>query len=429
MPEKHYSWEHGEVPYIDPHSLAKHRILRRYIEIYVEVLMSDPRRERLALTLVDGFAGGGLYRQRISNELHPGSPLILLDAVPAAQARVNETRRKQATVEAEFIFVEKQPATAEHLRRALATHVAPEQVQGKSITICTGSFEDEIASILARIRERGRAPRAIFLLDQYGYSDVSLPTVQRIFETLPNAEIFMTLAVGWISAYLHHAREAFERLSTRMGITCPVSEEEIEALYLRADDESRRKRLLVQRILYEAFARSAGAKFFTPFFIVSRESHRPYWFLHLANNWRANDEVKKLHWSLENHFEHYGGPGMDMILGYDPQRDSDLKGQRAFDFGSDAQRRTKSALRDELPRRIAEHYRDGVTVRRLFEETSNEMPATQCMLAEVLTELVSVGELHKVGSEGEARRPSTLAQPDDVISPSRQRSFPFIKKS
>jgi three-Cys-motif partner protein len=57
---KHYKWIPGEQPPpLGRHSIAKHNVLRAYLEKYVAILAGRPVQERLKLTLVDGFAGGG----------------------------------------------------------------------------------------------------------------------------------------------------------------------------------------------------------------------------------------------------------------------------------------------------------------------------------------------------------------------------------
>ena len=62
MTHEHHHWRIGEdPPLIRPHSLAKHRVLQAYLESYVATLTKNPRQDRLRLTLVDGFAGGGRY--------------------------------------------------------------------------------------------------------------------------------------------------------------------------------------------------------------------------------------------------------------------------------------------------------------------------------------------------------------------------------
>ena len=112
MPSKQYGWGKGSVPEIAPHSLAKHRILREYIQRYVEVLTTTPGMEVFRITLVDGFAGGGEYSDARTGLLCPGSPQILIDAVRAAEVKVNATRSKPLKVDARYIFVEKDPAVA-----------------------------------------------------------------------------------------------------------------------------------------------------------------------------------------------------------------------------------------------------------------------------------------------------------------------------
>lgn len=99
MAKKEYGWDGSNVPVIGEHSLAKHRILREYVERYIEILTTNPRIERLNLALVDGFAGGGIYQRKGHRELHFGSPAILIEAVAAAQLRVNQTRRKPVAIQ------------------------------------------------------------------------------------------------------------------------------------------------------------------------------------------------------------------------------------------------------------------------------------------------------------------------------------------
>ena len=73
MGSEHHHWQIGNSPpEIRPHSLAKHRVLRGYLERYVSVLTVKPAQETLRLTLVDGFAGGGRYLDSRTKEERPG---------------------------------------------------------------------------------------------------------------------------------------------------------------------------------------------------------------------------------------------------------------------------------------------------------------------------------------------------------------------
>ena len=49
--------------------------------------------------------------------------------------------------------------------------------------------------IIKFIKQKGTAHRSLFLLDQYGWSDVSFKTIRKIFSELANPEILLTFAV------------------------------------------------------------------------------------------------------------------------------------------------------------------------------------------------------------------------------------------
>ena len=93
MTLKQYNWKDGP-DLIQQHSVAKHRILQAYLAAYFRTLVSSPNRETLKLTLVDGFAGGGLYVHNDTRELVKGSPFIFLDATREAGLNKNESAEK-----------------------------------------------------------------------------------------------------------------------------------------------------------------------------------------------------------------------------------------------------------------------------------------------------------------------------------------------
>lgn len=422
MPKKEYSWEHGQPPTIAPHSLAKHKILREYVQRYLHVLTAAHGMEVFRVTIVDGFAGGGEYADQRTGLIVPGSPQILLDGVRAAEAAINLNRRKPLRVEARHIFVEKKKGVADYLHNVLKKR-GDEPTNDGPVQLLRGEFHKQLDAILERIKSRGRAHRAIFVLDQYGYTDVPVALLRKIFDALPHAEVFLTLAVGWITAYLPSLRVAAEKLGIDGKVMRTLETFGEEALDVR--DASKRPNLLaVQRLLHHAFTSDIGSRYYTPFFIVSRESNRPYWFLHLANSVRANDVVKSLHWDVENHFEHFGSAGL-LMLGYDPSSESSLS-QTNFAFDDGARLQTRHTLRRQLPERLFTRYREGISFGGLLEATCNETPATRALLAEVVSELCVAGELEKHGGDSQRRAPRTLPHDDDIICLARQRPLVFV---
>lgn len=105
---KKYDWEIGsELPQLDEHSETKHLIIADYLKRYVEVYMANATIERLPLTVVDGFAGGGKYRAFNRNETTDGSPFLILKSIQEAEALLNIGRRKPRSIDAEYHFIEK----------------------------------------------------------------------------------------------------------------------------------------------------------------------------------------------------------------------------------------------------------------------------------------------------------------------------------
>ncbi len=85
MSKQPYNWIPGDPPpRIGRHSLAKHEILKSYLEKYVAVLTARLPPRKFKLTLVDGFAGGGVYLHPDADTLVYGSPFIMLDAMSSA---------------------------------------------------------------------------------------------------------------------------------------------------------------------------------------------------------------------------------------------------------------------------------------------------------------------------------------------------------
>ena len=426
MPRKDYVWSIDDPPEIAPHSLAKHRILREYVQEYIRVLTADPRSDRLRLTLVDGFAGGGIYVDPRTGLSQAGSPTILLDAVRAAEATANLNRAKPLHVDARYFFVDRDAGAVACLGEVLKRRSDWGAEQGK-VQLLEGEFEAHLDAIIAAVKGRGRAWRSIFVLDQYGYTAAPPALLRRIFENLPNAEVFLTLAVGWVAAYLPDLRTAADKIGIGQDVLDRVAGFGEDGPSI-ADDAERPTLQRLQVLLKEAFTTTIGSTFYTPFFIISRESNRSYWFLHMANSARANDVVKTLHWNVENHFEHFGGAGLAM-LGYDPSRDPEVTGQAVLPFLFDdvARCRTSSALVESLAARIARDYPGGVSFDSLFAQVCNETPATKAMLALAVGDLCVARELEKRGANGERRAPTTAAKGDDLIRLSRQRSL-FAKR-
>jgi three-Cys-motif partner protein len=412
---KKYDWQIGQTPpELDTHSAAKHAVFRSYVRRYIEVLTSDPRHDGLNLTLVDGFAGGGAYVWQ--GQPAPGSPMILLEEIAAAQAQFKQERTKPFQLNAEFIFVEKIGAN----HQFLADNIQKSQFRswlGGKIQMLNAEFESELPRIITHVQNRGRAQRCIFFLDQFGYNQVSFDAVRNILSSLQNPEIILTFNVDYLIDYLSK-EDAF------LTAVKPVELDTDHIQDLLSLKDQRQARWIIQNFLYTHLVRQTGAPYYTCFFIKTPDSHRSYWLVHISKHPKARDEMALRHWALGNHFVHHGREGLRM-LGFDPERDTNQI-PLDFLFDDDAEARSKTALRTELPPLIFERRLqvDGPpTMGRLFTAIANETPATTELISKVLVGLREDSEIEIVTKEGRSKPRSAHVDWTDVILPAKQRSL------
>ena len=152
----------------EPHTLAKHGILRTYLEAWAAILSNA--RFGTELRFVDGFAGPGEY---LLGE--PGSPIVALNSI------LNHDRTLLKKIRLRFI--EKDRERHAHLVSRLAQE--QDQIVASQAVIVEppilGDCDAEIRKLIAERRRQGQMlGPALFFLDQFGYSQVPMSLVQHI---------------------------------------------------------------------------------------------------------------------------------------------------------------------------------------------------------------------------------------------------------
>ena len=392
-------------PQIEPHSKAKLRVLRSYLSAYFDRLNRIPNRDAFKLDLVDGFAGGGTFLD--GGEVLSGTPLVMMEEASAAAERLNRKRIKPLHVDCKFYFVDKEAAHTDHLRKVLAER--GQEIDEDKVVIRTGLFEDEIEGILHSIsRRQPRVGRAIFLLDQTGYSQIELALVSRIFGELPAAEMILTFAAD---ALINHLAETPQ--IAKAVAPLQLSESQIEDLIQLRDGKG--GRALVQRLLRDHARVATGATYDTPFFIRPEQSRRALWFLHLSRHPTARDVMIQRHWDIQNTFEHYG-PGDFGMLGWDALKDS--KTLPLFNFDQIDLEQMDAQLLDSLPRELYGLASERpVTVDAMRHILANRTAARFSDLDRIILQLAKEREFDILNPDGKIRsRSLKRLSPTDRIS-------------
>ena len=186
--------------------------------------------------------------------------------------------------------------------------------------------------------------------------------------------------------------------------------------------EARNWRRTIQFALHREIPERTGAKFYTPFFIRSADSHRDFWLIHLSGHFRARDVMVGLHWKESTSFAHYGRSGLRM-LGYDQQYDAEWTKQHmlpGFFFDETALVASQEELLEQLPEKIST-FGDGVVFNDLFSKLTNECPVTIEIMQGVLTDLAKQEVIQVRDKSGATTRRAGIQHGSDIIIPSRQK--------
>jgi three-Cys-motif partner protein len=418
--KKAYEWSADGVPaQIAQHSVAKHEVLKAYLLEYLQTLVSSPHQDAMRVTLVDGFAGGGIYSHEDTGERVLGSPFAFLNTVREAEALMSLQRTKPLQMLVDYIFVEKHPAGFASLKKTLHDEGFSDRF-GVDIHLHQGGFEDHAASIIQFIKCKSpRKGRSLFLLDQYGYSDVPLPMIRKILSELPSSEVILTFAVDSFINFVSDTPQS-QKILQSLGIPDVFQGRSVSDIKITEPEF----RLFIQSRLYKSLIEKTGAKYYTVFFIRTT-GHGDYWLVHLSQHPRARDVMTGVHWESNNHFLHYGGAGIDMfqdaVLGYQTRKDDDFIGQSSLPFGFDdtASNSCIAALMEQLPGLIHSHE-DGLTFGELFATTCNTSPADSSRYKEALERLIELKEIDAFSADSKRRLKATTLTTTDRLTQNRQ---------
>lgn len=421
-----FDWE-GGLPVADLHSDAKLRLLALYLDRYFDTVAAAPQIDRLSISFVDGFSGGGLYKFKEGERY--GSPFVILQAVKKASERLNRNRRKPLMIDARYYFVDASSHAVGYLRDLIEKSEFAEIYKADHIRIFNGEFEALCASIVDDIRGRHSAGRSVFVLDQKGWSAVSFDCIRSIISGLPRSEAILTFAIDWLIAYLNEG-EFFKATVLRLGISDGRLRE-----YLRAKGEAG-ARYIIPRLMLQDIQALTGASFVSPFFLRSRKSGRDLWIVHLSKIATARNVMVSSHWDISNAASwegggigasslHQGNAGLNM-LGFDPHWEDALPLDFAFDEA--AGRGIHAALVDGIPYSLERYDMDDPpTIDEFLSGLANNSAATRVQFEDSIRKLHDEGVIDVLTPSAAKKRIDAKLTKADRIRISKQMTLPGIK--
>ncbi len=424
--DEKYKWDlsAGIHPHIDPHSKIKHQIIHDYIRSYITVVMSNQLIPRIGINIVDGFCGGGVYKDDYGRRDHYGSPIIALEAVQETVAEINIQRNIPREVLTQNFFIDIKKENIDYLKAVLTTKGFGHRLE-KDIFTLRSRFTDALPSVIKKIQDFKFSERSLFLLDQYAYKDVPFSSIRTIFQRLANAEVLLTFNVDSLIDYLS------ERDENRKALQNIDLEKYIPWEKLRSFKATMRHEWqhLIQRFLAEGILKESGAEVMTVFFITpGGHNPRSYWFIHLAKSYRANAVMKQIHWKYGNNFSHSMTPAL--FVGYDANKDIQVTDQHSFGFGEEHNfcgvtgKRIEAELSELLPRKI--YDQSHVSFGQMMIDMANNTMADESIVRQSLHGPLVSGAIDVYDKDSRTkRRKGSSIKSSDIIIPSPQRTMFF----
>lgn len=262
----------GTIWPLEPHTKAKHEILKYYLGAWFPILASI----HLRLLYVDGFAGPGEYKGG-----DDGSPIIALKV-----ARDHELKHKltRAGLDLVFLFVEKDEARCQNLKQKIATLQLPNNF---SVHVECASFEEVFDQVLSQIEEQNKrlAPSFVFI-DPFGPTGFPMSLISRLAQQL-KSEVLVTFNYQSLNEWFlqdHHKHGRLDELYGndvwRAALEIPISAQKENCL-MRAYQES---------------LEGLGWKV-RPFRMMNKHNQTQYYLFFATSHWRAMLAMKQAMWN------------------------------------------------------------------------------------------------------------------------------------
>jgi three-Cys-motif partner protein len=406
-------WKSGKLPELEDHSEKKLELLRDYLVLYLEIVMKGTAgKDEQYVTLIDGFAGGGIY-----NGQKAGSPITILKAVEEAEARINLGREKTTRIIPICYFIEKDENAFACLESTLRAYGYGDRI-GISIHLHRERFEKVAPTIIADINNRHKrgGNRTIFFLDQCGWSEISAATIRGISQQLHHRpEFIVNFAISWLTDFISEkTQEAKVRSLQDLGLEGFV---DLPAMMKLRMELGGNWEHAVERHIGEGFHRATGIPYFSPFYIEPEGNHRGYWLLHLAGSARARSAMTQIHWSKANRSKHYGHLGYDM-LSYKPNLDQ-TQFIEGMSFDEESRKLCEATLVEDFSRLLKDGHKGGITFKDLLDKTTNKIMATAPMVQDVVHTICQTKEFEVCCPSGQAKKSVRLSD-GDIIMPRQQ---------
>lgn len=171
---------------LDPHTRAKHVILRKYLDAWLPIIS----RYKGRVLFFDGFAGPGIY----SNG-EDGSPVIALKAL------IEHAHKGLIKAEVNFLFIEADKERAERLQQVVGS-LLPMLPANANVLVRHDEYAQTVSQVLDELEHSSQrlAPSLVFV-DPFGVSGVPMKLIRRVM-AMPSCEVLINFMVSYMNRFI-----------------------------------------------------------------------------------------------------------------------------------------------------------------------------------------------------------------------------------
>ncbi|MFM6765494.1 MAG: three-Cys-motif partner protein TcmP [Dolichospermum sp.] len=409
-----WSADGKEIPFVEQHTKTKHLLTEQYVTDLVYTLYGSGQYGVTNFTIIDGFCGGGIYNDKDSHNIWFGSPIRLIKAVQEGYLKSKRTY----PLNVKFIFIDKKKDHLKCLKNIAMSQAELEYLSnekeytfktefGNLILECefiNDEFENKVDYCV--FQSENRKGHSLFILDPYGWSDVSMPSFRKI-NSLKKSEIIYTFMVDFIKRFFYDpnwkARDTFTKVLETDGYFDIDHFRNLDTFGEQAEFRNNFMKLLRDK---------GNASRIMTFAMMPNNNDRVlYYLFHICSHLRALEVMKDGSWKFNNlnyqyHYDIYGF-GFKAALFYEDNQ-LDLK----LDINQDSQKSCINRLSKDLDKIIQSHP-DGISFKDLCNQTMELNPATRQQYFEYLNLLRDAKEIEVI-RKGK-KTDSTNLQNEDII--------------
>ncbi len=284
---------------LDPHTKAKHVILRKYLDAWFPILTRWHGR----VVFCDGFAGPGVYKDG-----EDGSPVI------AIKAYLEHAHRQKIDSKIAYLFIEEDEQRYDSLV-AVLNGLKPALPKNITIETVRGEYNEAFSGFLDYLDEHNLAIAPTFaFIDPFGIKGLPLKTIARLMRH-ERTEVLINFMVGPLTRFIStpefpgHCDELFGCSDWRDALEMDGNEREsfFRALYqLRLLDDDT----------------GVGAKYVRFFTMKDHRKKAIYDLFFATNHPRGIDAMKDAMWKVDQSGEYLfsdaTNPNQEVLFSLEP---------------------------------------------------------------------------------------------------------------